>query len=226
MTEEEKELIEDTVNVLPPTVVVIAHNIWVNPAEPELFQASYTGPQEGSSICSSVGTDAAGEAAGDLQSVSPATASPTDTELAAPTLAGAAQEEQHCAPLPAMENQDKTERLDGAMAIFSPAPVKDVGKAELQREPNTALPLQAAGECGEEMVSLMPGEHQREAIIAVMSRAVHEEKLADILPEISVADTGTPHLVPEIDNEGSAAAFPLARDSQHQVRAMCVHWGS
>ncbi|XP_030330820.1 uncharacterized protein LOC115603218 [Strigops habroptila] len=93
------------------------YNICVNPLVPELFQDPRAHIQEGPSILSSMGTDAAAEAAGDLQSVSPAPAGPTDTEPAAPSLAGAAEEEQHQAPL-AAAHQEQEEALASASPGF------------------------------------------------------------------------------------------------------------
>lgn len=93
------------------------------PRVPELSQAPHMGPQEGSSIPSSAGTAAAGEAAReaaeDLPRVSPATAGPTDTEPAAPTLPGAAEQEQHRTPLGAVAQE---EALAEQAAAQAPAP--------------------------------------------------------------------------------------------------------
>ncbi|XP_061214893.1 uncharacterized protein LOC133215138 isoform X2 [Neopsephotus bourkii] len=53
-----------------------------------------------------MGMDATGEAAGDLKSTSPVPAGPTDTKLAASTLGGAAEEEEHRAPLTPVSQEE------------------------------------------------------------------------------------------------------------------------
>ncbi|CAM9391183.1 unnamed protein product, partial [Bubo scandiacus] len=70
------------------------HIIWVNPFVLELFPDPHVdGPQDGPSRPSSTGIEAAGEAAGDLQSSSPTPAGPRDAEPAA-----LAQEEAPSSP--------------------------------------------------------------------------------------------------------------------------------
>lgn len=115
------------------------YNICVSPLLPELFQDPGADIQVGYSIRSNVGTGATSEATGDLRSVSPALAGLTDTELAAPPLAGAAEEEQHCAPPTSME-----EALEEAPASVSHGFDEQEAEPEAQRKALTfsaPLPL-------------------------------------------------------------------------------------
>ncbi|XP_029852972.1 cytochrome c1-like [Aquila chrysaetos chrysaetos] len=258
--------------------------IWVNPLVPELFQDPHAGPQEGRS---SKGTEVAAEAAGELQSASPAPAGLTGAEPAGSALDGAPEEEGHHAPLapaaqdeakksPASpvfgeqdtaaaaesqapaphssaaftaalqdvadrivrgvlmealaaqeiasqqptEQRDLAQSMDAVMAPQTPAGPQDP-ESPLAREPqaeaSTAPLVPAARDDGEDTAFPMSGGHQEEASTTVVSQAVHKDKVAASLPPNPPADAGAPHLAPAVDEEGEAAASPLARDPQHQV---------
>ncbi|KAM6032719.1 uncharacterized protein LJ206_002187 [Theristicus caerulescens] len=264
---------------------IVTHNIWVNPLVPELFQDPHAGPHERPGWPSSMGTDAAGEAAGDWQSASPAPAGLMDAKLAASALAGAPEDEGHCAPLapvaqeeakapaspvfgeqataaqaesqapaphsPAAcaaalqdtahcivskvpgeavaviqgpghqpaEQWDLAQSMDAAMAATTPAAPQDTespSAGEPQGEASTAPLVPAAREGGEKMASPMSGDHRGEASTAIVSPAAHEGEVASSLPQNPPADAGTPHLALAVDDEGDAAAFPLAWDPWHQ----------
>ncbi|XP_029853334.1 uncharacterized protein KIAA0754-like [Aquila chrysaetos chrysaetos] len=87
------------------TTTTTTTTIWVNPLVLEVFQDPHAGPQEGPS---SKGAEAAAEAAGELQSASPAPAGLTGAEPAGSALDGAPEEEGHHAPLaPAAQDEAK-----------------------------------------------------------------------------------------------------------------------
>ncbi|CAM9394176.1 unnamed protein product, partial [Bubo scandiacus] len=91
------------------------HIIWVNPFVLELFPDPHVdGPQDGPSRPSSTGIEAAGEAAGDLQSSSPTPAGPRDAEPAA-----LAQEEAPSSPV-LSEQATAAEAVCQAPALHSP----------------------------------------------------------------------------------------------------------
>ncbi|KAM6033073.1 uncharacterized protein LJ206_001905 [Theristicus caerulescens] len=232
-----------------------------------------------------MGTDAAGEAAGDWQSASPAPAGSMDAEPAASALAGAPEDEGHRAPLapvaqeeakaPASpvfgeqataaqaesqapaphsptacaaalqdtahcvvskvpgeavaaiqgpgqqpaEQWDLAQSMDVAMAATTPAAPQDTespSAGEPQGEASTAPLIPASREGGEKMASPMSGDHRGEVSTAIISLAAHEGEVASSLPQNLLADAGTPHLAPAVDDEGDAAAFPLAWDPWHQ----------
>lgn len=88
---------------------VTIHSIRVTPLVLELFQDLHAGPHEGPSLPSSMGTEVVGEAAGDLQSASPALAGLRDAEPTASAVATAAEEAGHCVPLsPVAQEEAKT----------------------------------------------------------------------------------------------------------------------
>ncbi|XP_074910645.1 uncharacterized protein LOC142043385 [Buteo buteo] len=102
---EEEEREEDSDKELSQGEDFTTNTIWVNPLVPEVFQDPHAGPQEGPS---SEGTDAAAEAAGELQSASPAPAGLPDAEPAGPAPDAPPEEEGHHALLaPAAQDEAK-----------------------------------------------------------------------------------------------------------------------
>ncbi|XP_065545959.1 uncharacterized protein LOC136019567 [Lathamus discolor] len=119
-------------------------DIRVNTLVPELFQAPNMGSQEASNCPGSMGTDAAGEAARDQESVSPAPASPTDTELAALIPATAAEAEQHLtSSAPVLKDHQE----EATNAVLFPAADKGEVAASLTEIPGAeaATPELAPG---------------------------------------------------------------------------------
>ncbi|XP_030354455.1 uncharacterized protein LOC115613297 isoform X2 [Strigops habroptila] len=98
-----------------------------------------------------------------------------------------------------LEQEDMAQsHVDVSMAPMTPATVQDPESSvavEPQAEPSSA-PLILVAE--------------------------HEEKVSTSLPEIPVADAGTPHLAPGADDEGEAAASLPAKDSQHQEEPLAL----
>ncbi|XP_061204526.1 uncharacterized protein LOC133209759 [Neopsephotus bourkii] len=126
---EEKEWVEGTDKVLSQVEDFTVGNIWLNPLVPELFQDPQEEIQEGSGFPSSMRMDLTGEAAGDLQRVSPVPDVPTDTKLAASTLGGAAEEEEHQTPLTLVPQEEQA-----APAPVSPACVEQEAAPQAQRQ--------------------------------------------------------------------------------------------
>ncbi|KAM9565429.1 uncharacterized protein ACIB01_003955 [Guaruba guarouba] len=161
---------------------VTIQDIYINPSVPELSQAPHASPQEGSSIPSSVGTavageaaaEAAGEVAGDLQSVSPAPTGPADTKPAAPSLPGAAEQEQQCTPLAAVAQEEEV-----ALAPASPgSPSYDAEQAAPQAPaPRRRTVVDRALQVSflHKVLSRASVKHQGEASTAVASPAAQQE---------------------------------------------------
>ncbi|KAM8996440.1 uncharacterized protein PRD47_013173 [Ara ararauna] len=286
--EQERQHVEDIDNMLSQVKVVNLQNIWVKPLVPELYQDLRVDIQARPSSQSRAATGEAGEAVGDLQSMSPVPAGPTDTKPADVNLAGAAEEQQYCASLAAVaEVEEKApapvssgfqmqeavaEGQRNAFDLLSPTATElllqeiaerlvsdilhkasavsqetdkqrqeeqdidenhvDVRKGAMrpaadedaespvavksQAESCSAPLVPVAGEAGEDIVSPMSLEAEKQDSSSEVSLAEHEEEVAMSWHEIPGAEAAIPHLAPGADDEGEAAASLLIQDPQHQ----------
>ncbi|XP_075018728.1 uncharacterized protein LOC142087876 [Calonectris borealis] len=106
LAEEEEEWEDNSDKELSQGEDITISSPRVKPLVPELFQDPHAGPQEGPGWPSSTGAEAAGEAAGNLRSMSPAPAGLLDAEPAASALAGAPEEEGQRTPLAPAEQEE------------------------------------------------------------------------------------------------------------------------
>ncbi|XP_065499753.1 uncharacterized protein LOC135993674 [Caloenas nicobarica] len=199
-------------------------SIWVNPSVQEHLQDAPADPQEGSGSPSCTDTEAAAEA----QSPAPAQHSPTEDDVAVwdtveYLVSEATRRALAVTPGPgqqAVEQPELAQCLDVAMAAPTVAGL-DTSESPLAGEPegeaSTALLVPAEDTEGENRVSPMCGDHQGEPSTAIVCSAANEEEVASWMPQEPPADAGTLDLAPAADDEGRAAASPVAADPQQQV---------
>ncbi|KAM9537678.1 uncharacterized protein ACIB01_011989 [Guaruba guarouba] len=195
--------------------VSTVQDINVNPCVPKLSQAPLTSSQEGSICPSSMGTDVAGEADGDLQSVSPALSGSTRTEPAAPTLAAAAEEEQHRAPHAAVAQEEEE----------APAPAshgfdEKEAEAEAQRKAFDLLSPTASELARQEIASRLVSVILREALAVIQETKEQPLEQEDVAQ--SHVDATTARIRPAAvqDIETSVAAEPLAEASMNEQQTL------
>ncbi|KAM6107554.1 LOW QUALITY PROTEIN: uncharacterized protein FYN12_014432 [Phoenicopterus ruber ruber] len=204
---------------------ITIYNMWVNPLVPELFQDPHAGPQQGPDWPSSMGTEAAAETAGDLQSASPAPAGLTDAEPAASALAAAPEEEGHRAPLAPLHK--RRQRHQPLLSSGKAAATRAESQEPAPHSPTAyAAALLDAVQCVvsevlDKVVAAIEAPVQQPAEQQDLARCMDSAMAAgtDAAPwdtESALADAGTPHLAPAADNKGDAAASPLAWDPRHQ----------
>ena len=119
-----------------------------------------------------------------------------------------------------VEQRDPAQTMHVVTAATTPAASQDSESSlpgEHQREPNSATLVPEECEDGEHTASAMSGDHQGEPSTAIFSPAAHEEDLASLLPQISLADAAAPHLDRAGEDETDSTWSPLSWDSWHQV---------
>ena len=119
-----------------------------------------------------------------------------------------------------VEQRDPAQTMPVVTAATTPAACQDSESSlpgEHQREPNSATLVPEECEDGEHTASAMSGDHQGEPSTAIFSPAAHEEDLASLLPQISLADAAAPHLDRAGEDETDSTWSPLSWDSWHQV---------
>ncbi|XP_030358091.1 uncharacterized protein LOC115614844 [Strigops habroptila] len=246
---EEEEWEEEVEKELFEGEEITTSSIWVNPLVPELLQDPHADPQEGSSCPSSVGIDATGEATSDLQSMSAVLAAPTDTKVAASTLARAAEAEEYGAHLTPVAQEEEAPAQSQAPALLSPQAYEMileemasnitgqvlitslvvvwgssqqlVKHREMAQLLGVAMAVVTSAEAGD-TESPMSGDHQGEASTALVSRKAQEDEVTASLPQKAAAEAGAPRFAPGASDEGDAAATPSAWASCHPLSEVPV----